>query len=205
MLLDDHAVVREGLRALLDRHDDIAIVAEAGSVADAEAVEAAPEVIVADLVLPDDRGADVVRRLVARFPDARILVLSMVDNPTDVQMCLAAGAKGYLLKEAASTELVDAIRQVASGQEYLQPALGAALLRWREAPGRVHARATDNLTPRETEVLRLIALGHTNAEVAKMLFLSERTVENHRASVMRKIGAKSRADLVRHATETGLV
>jgi two-component system response regulator NreC len=205
LLMDDHVVVREGLRALLERQDDIDVVAEAGSVTEAVESDAHPDVVVADLVLPDDRGADVVRRLRERHPDAAILVLTMVDNPTDVQLCLAAGARGYLLKETASTELVDAVRRVAAGADYLQPSLGAALAKWREAPGRVHARAIDELTPREREVLRLIALGHTNAEIATMLYVSVRTVENHRASVLRKLGLRTRAELVRHANDAGLV
>jgi two-component system, NarL family, response regulator NreC len=205
LLMDDHVVVREGLRALLERQDDMDVLAEAGSVGEAVDLDVQPDVIVADLVLPDDRGADVVKRLVERYPDASILVLTMVDNPTDVQLCLAAGARGYLLKETASTELVDAVRKVASGADYLQPSLGAALAKWRDAPGRVHARAIDDLTQREREVLRLIALGHTNAEIAQMLYVSVRTVENHRASVMRKLGLHTRAELVRHATEAGLV
>ncbi len=205
LLMDDHVVVREGLRALLERQDDIDVLAEAGSVGEAVGLDVAPDVVVADLVLPDDRGADVVRRLNDRYPDASILVLTMVDNPTDVQLCLAAGARGYLLKETASTELVDAVRKVAGGEDYLQPSLGAALAKWREAPGRVHARAIDDLTPREREVLRLIALGHTNAEIATMLYVSVRTVENHRASVLRKLGLRTRAELVRHANDAGLV
>ena len=204
LLMDDHVVVREGLRALLERQDDIHVLAEAGSVAEAIEADVDPDVVVADLVLPDERGADVVRRLKERYPDSAILVLTMVDNPTDVQMSLAAGARGYVLKETASTELVDAVRKVAGGEDYLQPSLGAALARWRDAPGRVHARAIDGLTPREREVLRLIALGHTNAEIATMLYVSVRTVENHRASVLRKLGLRTRAELVRHATEAGL-
>jgi len=205
LLMDDHVIVREGLRALLEKQEDMEVLAEAGSVGEAVSLEVAPDVVVADLVLPDDRGADVVKRLRDRYADAGILVLTMVDNPTDVQRCLAAGARGYLLKETASTELVDAVRRVASGDDYVQPALGAALARWRDAPGRVHARAIDDLTHREGEVLRLIALGHTNAEVAQMLSVSVRTVENHRASVMRKLGLHTRAELVRHATDAGLV
>ena len=205
LLMDDHVVVREGLRALLERQDDIDGLAEAGTVAEAIEAEVSPAVVVADLVLPDDRGADVVRRLAVRYPDAAILVLTMVDNPTDVQLCLAAGARGYLLKETASTELVDAVRKVAGGEDYLQPSLGAALAKWREAPGRVHARAIDDLTPREREVLRLIALGHTNAEIASMLYVSVRTVENHRASVLLKLGLRTREELLRHSTDAGLV
>jgi len=205
LLMDDHVVVREGLRALLERQEDLRVVGEASTVAEAEEAELEPDVIVADLVLPDGKGSDVVRRLRARHPDSAVLVLTMVDNPTDVQLCLAAGARGYLLKESASTELVDAVRRVAGGSEYLQPALGAALARWRDAPARVHARAADRLTEREREVLRLIALGHTNAEIAAMLYVSVRTVENHRSSLMRKLGVRTRAELVRQAGEIGLV
>lgn len=205
LLMDDHVVVREGLRALLERQEGIAIVAEASSVAEAEQVTVHPDVIVADLMLPDERGADVVRRLKARHPDSAVLVLTMVDNPADVRLCLAAGASGYLLKESASTELVEAVRKVADGQDYLQPSLGAALARWRDTPARVHARPADALTPRERDVLRLIALGHTNAEIASMLYVSVRTVENHRSSLMRKLGFRTRAELVRHANEIGLV
>jgi two-component system response regulator NreC len=205
LLMDDHVIVREGLRALLERQEGIAVVGEAGSVGDAVALDVRADVVVADLVLPDERGAEVVRRLKERHPDAAILVLTMVDNPTDVQMCLAAGARGYLLKETASTELVDAVRRVAAGSDYVQPSLGAALARWRETPGRVRARGIDDLSEREHEVLRLIALGHTNAEIGSMLFVSVRTVENHRASVMRKLGLRTRAELVRHANEAGVV
>lgn len=204
MLMDDHSIVREGLRALLERQPDIHVVAEAGSVAEAVASEIEPDVVVADLVLPDERGAEVVRRLRERFPGAAVLVLSMIDNPADVQLCLTSGAKGYLMKEAAGTELTDAVRAVASGHEYLQPALGVALVHWREAPGRVRVGSSVELTEREREVLRLIALGHTNTEIARLLFLSVRTVENHRASLMRKLGVHSRAELVRQAGQLGL-
>lgn len=205
LLMDDHVVVREGLRALLERQDDIDVMAEASTVAEALAVDIDPDVVVADLMLPDERGVEVVRRLKQRHDKAAILVLTMVDNPTDVQQCLAAGARGYLLKETAGSELVDAVRKVAGGEEYLQPSLGASLAKWKESPGRVRARAVDDLTPREREVLRLIALGHTNTEIATMLYVSVRTVENHRAGVMRKLGLRTRAELVRHAAEGGLI
>lgn len=205
LLMDDHVVVREGLRALLERQDDIDVMAEASTVAEAVAIDGDPDVVVADLMLPDERGVEVVRRLKQRHDKAAILVLTMVDNPTDVQQCLAAGARGYLLKETAGSELVDAVRKVAGGEDYLQPSLGAALAKWKESPGRVRARAVDDLTPREREVLRLIALGHTNTEIATMLYVSVRTVENHRAGVMRKLGLRTRAELVRHAAEAGLI
>jgi two-component system response regulator NreC len=205
LLMDDHVVVREGLRALLERQGDIDVMGEASTVAEAVAMDGDPDVVVADLMLPDERGVEVVRRLKERYQKAAILVLTMVDNPTDVQQCLAAGARGYLLKETAGSELVDAVRKVAGGEDYLQPSLGAALAKWKESPGRVRARAVDDLTPREREVLRLIALGHTNTEIATMLYVSVRTVENHRAGVMRKLGLRTRAELVRHAAEAELI
>lgn len=205
VLMDDHRMVREGFRALLEREEDIEILAEASTVEQAVSLSLNPNVIVADLLLEDDRGADVVRRLREAHPDAEILVLTMVDNPTDVQLCFAAGARGYLLKDTAAAQLVDAVRKVAGHSDYLQPSLGAALATWREVPGRVRTRAVVDLTDREREVLRLIALGHTNAEIAKIASISVRTVENHRASIQRKLAIGSRAELVRRAGELGLI
>lgn len=205
LLLDDHALMREGLRALLTQEDDLEVVAEASGLDEALAADADPDVIVADLVLPDARGAEVVAGLHARYPDAQILVLTMVDNPADVHLTFAAGARGYLLKEAASTELADAIRKVADGQDYLQPAMGAAMAAMRPVPEVAHASAEVGLSGREVEVLKLIALGHTNAEIASILHVSLRTVEHHRASILRKLGARTRAELVRYANETGVL
>ena len=205
VLLDDHLLVREGLRVLLAREPDMTIVAEAGRLGDAVALDVQPDVIVADLMLPDARGAEVVSGLRAAFPKAEVLVLTMVDNPADVRLTFAAGGRGYMLKEAASTELVDAIRRVASGEDYLQPAMGAAMAAMRPVPEKVHAAAGMHLSEREVEVLRMIALGHTNAEIATMLHVSLRTVEGHRASILRKLGASTRAELVRYAKEQGLL
>jgi two-component system response regulator NreC len=205
MLVDDHVMMREGLRSLLERQPDLHVVAEASSVATAVTADADPQVIVCDLVMPDGRGADVVSRVHERFPDAGILVLTMVDNPADVHLCFAAGARGYMLKEAASTELTDAVRRVARGEDYLQPSMGAALAGYRQAPAAVHASASEQLTPREIQVLRLVAMGHTNAEIAAMLHLSLRTVESHRSSTNTKLGVKTRAELVRYAHRQGLV
>lgn len=205
LLLDDHLLVREGLRALLERESDMEIVGEAGRLRDAVALEVEPDVIVADLMLPDARGADVVRGVREAFPRAEVLVLTMVDNPSDVHLTFAAGGRGYLLKEAASTEVVEAIRRVASGEDYLQPAMGAAIASMRTAPEGVHVSATTRLSARELEVLRLIAMGHTNAEIAAVLHLSLRTVEGHRSSVSRKLDLRTRAELVRYATRQGLL
>ncbi|MFN8232963.1 MAG: response regulator transcription factor [Actinomycetota bacterium] len=205
MLVDDHVMMREGLRSLLERQPDLHVVAEASSVATAVAAEADPQVIVCDLVMSDGRGADVVARIHDRFPAAGILVLTMVDDPADVHRCFAAGARGYMLKEAASTELTDAVRRVARGEDYLQPSMGAALAGYRQAPAAVHASASEQLSPREIQVLRLLAMGHTNTEIAAMLHLSLRTVESHRSSLNTKLGAKNRAELVRYAHRRGLV
>lgn len=206
LLLDDHALMREGLRVLLEREPDIEVLAEASSLAEALAAEVEPDVIVADLILPDARGADVVRELGARFgPGPQILVLTMVDNPSDVQLVFAAGARGYLLKEAASSELADAIRKVASGHDYLQPTMGAALASMRAVPEVVHEAVGTPLTDREVDVLRLIAMGHTNAESANILHVALRTVEHHRSAISRKLGLRSRAELVRYASQHGLI
>ncbi len=204
VLVDDHQLMREGIRSLLAPQSDMVITGEAASLAEVSALEADPEIVVCDLVLPDGRGADVVRVVGERFPKASILVLTMVDNPSDVQLVFGAGARGYLLKGAASTDLVDAIRRVARGEDYVHPSLGAALAGLKRVAGQAHAAASVPLSEREQEVLRLVALGHTNAEIAQMLFVSVRTVESHRASLMNKLGLRTRAELVRYAREQGV-
>jgi two-component system, NarL family, response regulator NreC len=205
LLLDDHALLREGLNELLGREPDMEVLGEASSLVDALSLDLDPDVIVADLMLPDARGAAVVEGLHGKFPRANILVLTMVDNPTDVHLTFAAGARGYLLKEAASAELAEAIRRVASGRDYLQPAMGAAIAAMRTVPEMAHVSASNPLTDRETEVLRLIALGHTNAEIGSILHVAVRTVEHHRSAIMRKLGLRTRAELVRYATQHGLM
>jgi two-component system response regulator NreC len=205
VLIDDHQLVRDGLRGLLQAEGDIRIVGEAGSVAGIASIDADPDVVVCDLVLGDGRGAEVVRAARERFADAHVLILTMVDNPSDVQLTFAAGARGYLLKEAAASDLVDAVRRVAAGEVYLQPALGAALAGLRRATGGAHASAELPISERETGVLRLLALGHTNAEIASILGVSLRTVESHRSSLLHKLNVRTRAELVGYATAHGLL
>jgi two-component system response regulator NreC len=202
-LVEDHALMREGLRALFGAVEDIEVVDEASTVGEVSSIQGEPDVIVSDLVLPDGRGPAVVRKVAARFPHAAILVVSMIDDPADVQLCFAAGARGYLPKEAASTELIAAVRQVAEGREYLHPRLGAAL-----ASGGTSAVTVSGgvpLTDREVAVLRLIAAGHTNAEIAALLRLSLRTIEKHRSTLHRALGARTRAELLREASTRGLL
>jgi two-component system, NarL family, response regulator NreC len=197
LIVDDHAVVRSGLRHVIDREPDLETVGEAGSADDAirAARELQPDVVVMDVVMPGASGLEATPEVLVAAPDAKVLVLSMQDDPRYVREAFAAGASGYVLKEAADTEVVEAIREVASGGRYVHPALGARL-----ASAEVDAMRKadeDPLSDREREVLRLLALGHTNQEIAKMLFISVRTAETHRAHIMQKLRISSRAELVR--------
>jgi two-component system response regulator NreC len=202
MLVDDHAVVRAGIRMLLESQANVTVVAEASSAEEALEIsmDRDPDVIVTDLSMGGLRGASVVEAFVDRFPSAVIMVLSVVDSPADVRRAMDAGAKGYMLKGAAASELPDAVGRILRGEPYVQPALGA-LLAGHGTKAAVHADPATALTEREREVLRLLALGHTNPEIATLLFLSPRTVESHRANIQRKLGVRSRADLVRAARE----
>jgi two-component system response regulator NreC len=205
ILVDDHAVVRSGLRRVLEAGSDIEVVGEASNVHDAvfEVRAQKPDVIVMDVVMPGTSGIEGTPLVLHEAPDAKVLVLSMQDDPRYVREAFAQGASGYVLKEAADTEVVEAVRQVAAGQQYLHPALGARLLE-SEARQR-EEEASDPLSEREREVLRLLALGHTNQEIAKLLYISVRTAESHRAHIMQKLRLGTRAELVRYALAHGLL
>jgi len=205
LIVDDHAVVRSGLRMLLAAEQDIEPVGEAGTGRDGifQARVLTPDVILLDMVMPDQSGLEVLPQLVHENPDAKILILSMQDDPQYVREAFAAGARGYVLKEAADAEVVGAIREVARGGRYVHPELGARLI---AAEADERRREQENpLSEREREVLRLLALGHTNQEIAKLLFISVRTAETHRAHIMQKLGLQTRAELVRHALDQGLL
>jgi two-component system response regulator NreC len=205
LIVDDHAVVRAGLKLVLEAAEGIEPVGEAGSARDAifEARSLKPEVILLDVLMPDQSGLDVIPTLLKENPDTKILVLSMQDDPHYVREALGAGASGYVLKEAADNEVVTAIREVASGGRYVHPELGARLV---DAETQERRRAEeDPLSERESEVLRLLALGHTNQEIAKQLYISVRTAETHRAHIMQKLRLSSRAELVRYALAEGLL
>lgn len=205
LVVDDHAVVRAGLRRVLDAQDDIETVGEAADAERAvfEALEQRPDVVLMDVVMPGKSGIEGMPALLQAVPEAKVLVLSMQDDPHYVREAFEAGASGYVLKEAADTEVVDAVRAVANGQRYVHPALGARLVT-TEAEERKRAEA-DPLSDREREVLRLLALGHTNQEIAAQLYISVRTAETHRAHIMQKLGLSSRAELVRYALGHGLI
>ena len=205
LVVDDHAVVRAGLRRVLDAEPDIETVAEAGDAERAlfEAIEHKPDVVVMDVVMPGKSGIEAIPGLVQAVPDTKVLVLSMQDDPRYVREAFGAGASGYVLKEAADTEVVGAVRAVAAGERYVHPALGARLVQ-AEAAERRRAEE-DPLSDREREVLRLLALGHTNQEIAKTLYISVRTAETHRAHIMQKLRLSNRAELVRYALSEGLL
>jgi two-component system response regulator NreC len=205
LIVDDHAVVRSGLRLLLAAEEGIEPVGEAGNARDGvfQARALKPDVILLDVVMPDQTGIEVLPQLTHENPQAKVLVLSMQDDPHYVREAFAAGASGYVLKEAADAEVVDAIREVARGGRYVHPELGARLVAAEVDERR--READDPLSEREREVLRLLALGHTNQEIAKMLYISVRTAETHRAHIMQKLGLQTRAELVRHAIDRGLL
>ena len=205
LIVDDHAVVRSGLRRLLDAEPDIETVGEAPNADRAvfEALEGKPDVVLLDLMMPEKGGIEGMPALLQAVPEARVLVLSMQDDPRYVRAAFEAGASGYVLKEAADTEVVAAIRAVSAGERYVHPALGAKLV---AADTEERRRAEqDPLSEREREVLRLLALGHTNQEIAAQLFISVRTAETHRAHIMQKLSLSSRAELVRYALEHDLI
>jgi two-component system, NarL family, response regulator NreC len=203
VIADDHTVVRQGLRLLLNAEPWLRVVAEAGDVAEAErAVKLhRPNVLVLDLNMGTEISLPAIPRIREHSVGTAIVVLTMQDDPAFARQALQAGASGFVLKEAADEELLEAVREAANGGTYLNPRLGA---RMAAAPPTPEGPPGD-LTEREVDVLRLIALGHTNSEIAGQLYLSVRTVETHRAHIQQKLRRTSRAELVRYALEHGLV
>lgn len=201
VLADDHAVVRSGLRLLLDAEEGLEVVAEAGDVASVRRYVRGhhPTVLVLDLNMPGGSSLEAIPTLRRESPGTQIVVLTMQEEPAFARHALSAGALGYVLKEAADDELVQAVRRAATGETYMNPRLGARLAS-EPPPG-----PPDDLSDREVDVLRLIALGHTNAEIAQQLYLSVRTVETHRSHIQQKLALSTRADLVGYALERGLI
>jgi two-component system, NarL family, response regulator NreC len=203
VLADDHEVVRAGLRLLLDAEPGLTVVAEAGDVSLTERRIAAhrPAVLVLDVNMPGGSSIPAIPRLRAASPGTRIVILTMQSDPELAREALRAGAIGFVLKEAAREELIQAVRLAAAGRTYLTPELGAKLATTSPEPPAL----PDNLSARELEVLRLLAAGYTNSEIAAQLFLSVRTVESHRAHIQQKTQKGSRAELVAYARENGLL
>ena len=201
VLADDHAVVRSALRMLLEAEPGFEVVAEAGDAPSAVRYARGhkPTILILDLNMPGPSAIESIPAIKEASPDTQIVVLTMQAETAYARQALQAGVMGYVLKEAADDELVKAVRTAAQGQTYLQPALGARLAAEPEGGD------ADDLSERETEVLRRIALGYTNAEIAEQLFLSIRTVESHRAHIQQKLGLTTRSELVRYALDHGLV
>jgi two-component system response regulator NreC len=198
VIADDHAVVREGLRMLLEAEPDLEVVGEASALDDTRVLlrELRPAVLVLDLHMGRDLSLGVLSELRQASPATAVVILTMEDDPAFVAPAWAAGAAGYVLKEASRTDLLRAIRTVAAGGRYLDPAIGG----WA-----VNSGEDSVLTERELEVLRYVALGHTNADIAKRMYISARTVETHRANLQRKLGVSGRPELVRYALQRGLI
>ena len=199
-LVDDHAVVRGALKALLDGQEDIEVVGEAGDIASGRALvaERQPQVLVLDVNLPDGLAVDALPQLMEESPGTAVVLLTMERDLSLARQALEAGAKGYLFKDSAHLELIEAVRAAAAGERHLAPAVAAGLAKGDE-------EERPPLSPRETEVLRLMALGHTNREIGEQLSLSVRTVETHRAHIQQKLGLSSRPDLTRYALDNGLI
>ena len=203
VIADDHAVVRSGLKTLLDAQPGFEVTGEAGDVRTAMTYVRAqrPKVLVLDLNMPGDPSLPAIPDFLEASPGTAIVVLTMQNDPAFAREALRAGALGYVLKESANAELVEAVRAATEGRTYLQPQLGAKLAAEPAKP----AGAEDDLSDRETEVLQLIALGHTNTEIAEQLYLSVRTVESHRAHIQQKLRLSTRAELVRYALDHDLL
>ena len=201
MLVDSRAVMREGLRAVIDREPGLTVVAQAATVRDTRSLDVTPDVIVTDIDLPDAKYGEVIAGLRESFRNqSAILVFTPIGDSIEVESVFAAGADGYMLESADATDLFAGIRAVAAGETYLQPSLGAKLARSHRP-----ADPTLGLSPQEKHVLRLLVLGHTNGDVARLLHTSLRTAETHRADIQRKLGRQTRAGLVEYAREIGLV
>ncbi len=208
LLADDHTVLREGIRALLNEQPDMVVAGEAenGRWAVHLAHELRPDVVLMDIAMPLLNGLEATRQIKRDHPEINVLVLTMHDNEEYVRQVLGAGASGYVLKRAAASELVSAIRAVHHGEAVLSPAITRVLIEdLLRQDGTQHALASDGLTPREREVLQLIAEGHTSKKIAEVLGLSVKTVQAHRTSLMQKLNVHDRGDLIKYAIQKKII
>jgi DNA-binding NarL/FixJ family response regulator len=205
IVADDHGIVRSGLKMLIERQDGMSVVAEAddGVTAVEAALRLRPDIAILDVSMPRMTGLQAAREIRAQCPLTRVLLLSMHDDERYVFDALKAGASGYVLKRQADSELIDAIRAVAAGERFLSATFDAGVM--QELIDRGGEEPTDPLTPRELDVVKLIAEAYTNRQIAEILKVSEKTVESHRANVLGKLGMRDRVELVRYAIRRGLV
>jgi two-component system response regulator NreC len=207
LIVDDHGLLRAGLKTLLNSDPNMEVVGEATSGEEAleKVSEVQPEVILLDLGLPGMDGLEVTRRLVQDAPGVRVLMMTMYDDSELVKECIRAGASGYIVKRAAESELIDAIYAVRRDMIYIHPSIMQSLMSPPSKSGAPASMKIEPLTNREIEILRLIVKGYTNRQVSSALNISIRTVETHRSNVMEKLNLHSRVELVRYATEHGLI
>ena len=206
LLVDDHAIMRDGIRALISLHDDIEIVGEAseGNEAVEKTRELVPDVIVMDIAMPGMDGLEATRRITKQNPKAKVLVLTQYDSKEYILSAIKAGSAGYVPKRALGSELVSAIRAVYHGESFLYPSAATALVEDYRQQAQ-SGDAYDQLTPREREILKLVAEGHTSREIANMLFISLKTVLGHRTRIMGKLDLHNRTELIRYAMRKGIV
>ena len=205
LVADDHGIVRSGIKMLIERHDGMRVVAEAEDGVDAleQAQRERPDVAILDVAMPRMTGLQAAREIKAHCPDTSVLLLSMHDDERYLFEALKAGASGYVLKRQADAELIDAVRSVAAGRPFLSAMTEGALVKeWLEQRD---DQPRDPLTPRELDVVKLIAEAYTNKQIAEILKVSEKTVESHRANVLSKLGMRDRVELVRYAIRRGLI
>ena len=204
VIADDHGIVRSGVRMLLERQADIEVIVEAedGAAARDLVIREKPDLAILDVKMPKLTGLQATREIRAQVPDVAVLILSMYDDERYLFEALKAGASGYVLKAQADSDLMAAVRAVEKGEPFLTPAAQQALIKDVLGEGAVRQ---DDLTPREEEIVKLVAEAHTNKEIAEVLHLSEKTVENHRSNAMRKLGMRDRVELVRYAIRKGLI
>jgi two-component system response regulator NreC len=209
LIADDHNVVRSGLRVLLDAQADLEVVGEAASGEETveRTVALRPDICLLDIAMPGLNGLEAGRRIRQQAPEVRIIVLTMYDDEAYLRQFLEMGAAGYVLKKAADTELVNAIRAVHRGESFVHPSLMGRLIEsyLEQEPSTTGRQDSEEVSPREVEVLRLVALGYTSQQIADELCISVSTVETHRAHIMEKLGLKGRAQLVRYALAKGIL
>jgi DNA-binding NarL/FixJ family response regulator len=204
LIADDHGIVRSGLRMLLEAQPNVEVIAEAADGAEARdaAIRERPDIAILDVKMPKLTGLQATREIKEHAPEVAVLILSMYDDERYLFEALKAGASGYVLKSQADTELVDALHAVERGEPFLTPEAQRALIKDVLGQGSVR---DEELTPREQEVVKLVAEAHTNKQIAEILHLAEKTVENHRSNAMRKLGMRDRVELVRYAIRRGLI
>ncbi len=204
LIADDHGIVRSGLRMLLESQPDVEVIAEAADGAEARdtAIRERPDIAILDVKMPKLTGLQATREIKEQAPEVSVLILSMYDDERYLFEALKAGASGYVLKSQADSELVDALHAVERGEPFLTPEAQRALIKDVLGQGSVR---DEELTPREQEVVKLVAEAHTNKQIAEILHLAEKTVENHRSNAMRKLGMRDRVELVRYAIRRGLI